>query len=124
MDTLLIADDDQQILDLYQMKFTKAGFGVVMVSEADKVLEQAKAVKPAAILLDHRLGEGDGMEIFKQIRATEQTKNIPVLLLSNQDATAEELETIKTLGNAEYIIKEKIDLNDLVSKIKKLPLAR
>src|SRR5438105_2505171 len=98
MKTLVLADDDQMILDLYNMKFTKAGFKVVLVSDAASALSETKTQMPAAILLDRRLGADDGMQVLKSLRTDESTKNIPVLLLSNQDPTAEELSELAALG--------------------------
>jgi DNA-binding response OmpR family regulator len=120
MKTILLADDDQMILDLYNLKFTKAGFNVVLVSEGAEVLSKVKENSPSVILLDRRLGDADGMELLKTLRSTDFAKNTPIILLSNQDPTNEELLKLKSLGHAEYLVKEKIDLNELVEKTKTL----
>jgi DNA-binding response OmpR family regulator len=120
MKTLLVADDDFMILDLYKMKFSKVGYQVVLVSNPTEVVGRIKEVKPALVLLDRRFGEGDGLEILKQLRLLPEAKTLPVFLLSNQDPNAEELTTLKALGGCEYLVKEKIELNDLVAKVKQV----
>lgn len=120
MKTLLIVDDDPMITDLYNMKFTKLGYTVVICTEAAEVMPKIQEIHPALVLLDRRLGEADGIDILKNLRQQEFGKTLPVIVLSNLDPTPEEFALVKSLGHCEYLIKEKIDLNDLGKKIVEL----
>jgi len=120
MAEILLADDDQMLRDLYQLKFSKAGHNIVLAQDAREALARITETKPDVILLDRRLGEDDGLLLLGKIRQMESVKNVPALLLSNQDPTAEDLAEIKKLAPAEYVIKEKIELNDLVRKVSEL----
>ena len=81
------------------------------------MLAYLAAQKPDIILLDRRLGDQDGMALLGELRKTENGKTVPVIMLTNMDPTLEDLATVKQLAPAEYIVKEKIELNDLVKKV-------
>src|SRR5947209_2574642 len=98
MITLLLADDDQMITDMYKMKFTKLGFNVVIVSDPAEIMAKIEQSQPALVLLDRRMGEADGLDSLKALRQTEFGKSLPVIVLSNQDPTAEEFALVKGLG--------------------------
>lgn len=120
MKTILLVDDDQMIIDLYHMKFTKLGYNVLTSSEPATVPQLIQDNHPALLLLDRRMGEVDGLDVFKSLRAQDFGKLLPVIILSNQDPTPEEFAMVKSLGHCDYLIKEKIDLNELGKKIGEL----
>jgi DNA-binding response OmpR family regulator len=117
MANILLADDDQTLQDLYQLKFSKAGHHVIPALDATEAITQLNVGKPDIILLDRRLGNGDGLVVLQQMRDLPNGKAVPVIILSNMEPESSDLETLKTLAPAEYKIKEKTDLNDLVSHI-------
>lgn len=117
MANILLADDDQMLLDLYKLKFTKAGHKLFTAQDAGEVLEQLKILKPDVLLLDRRLGDSDGLELLGQIRQTENGKTVPAIILTNMDPSLEDYAKVKQHSPAEYLIKEKTDLNDLVKKV-------
>ena len=101
-------------------EFKKLGYEVFSATNSAEALSLAETQTPDMILLDRRLGEESGLELFKNLRAIAQTKTTPVFLLSNQDATAEDLAILKSFEPAEYLIKEHIDLNELSQKVQGL----
>ena len=119
MKTILVVDDDQMLLEMYQMKFSRLGYNLQIVSEPQNLLQEIEKSKPAIILLDRRLGNVDGLQLLKNIRRS-PAKDTPAFLLTNMEPTAEEMATVKALGNTEYLIKEHNDLNTLSEKIKNL----
>lgn len=120
MANILLADDDEMLLDLYQMKFGKSGHKVAAVREYKEVLPQIESAKPDVVLLDRRLGAQDGLALLAEIRKSANGKNIPVIVLTNMDPTLEDIAAVRQLGPAEYLIKEKVELNDLVKKVSEL----
>lgn len=117
---ILFADDDPMMRDLYSMKFKKLGYEIFLANDAKEALGLFKANQPDVLLLDRRLGEDDGLILLKQIRSEPGVKIIPAIIFSNQDATAEDLATIKQYPLTQYLVKEKIDLNDLAKIISEL----
>lgn len=117
MAKILLADDDQLLRDLYQMKFEKSHHDITLVADAQELLEHLKSEKPDVILVDRRLGDTDGITLLSQIRAQDNGATARIIVLTNMEPTHEDMETINKYQPAEYLIKEKIDLNDLVKKV-------
>lgn len=118
---LLIEDDPDQIL-MYQNKFELVGFDFIAAENAESGLSLAKNEKPNIILLDLLLKElttATGLEILKKLKEDQETKNIPVIVLTNFDTRQAEEESVK-LGADDFIIKSKIGLSPLVERVKKV----
>lgn len=113
MATILIADDDPILMDLYRLKFTKKGHEVREAPSREKLLSELKDKAPDLILLDRRLNDADGLELLSEIRTQDNGKAVPVFLLTNMEPTPEDLATVKKLEPAKYLIKERVDLDDL-----------
>src|SRR6185436_9043050 len=78
---ILIADDDEDILDSLSMLLWKEGFTVETTEHADTLL-QADFVPPDLVLLDIRIGESDGRDICRQFKSNVRTKHTPVIIFS------------------------------------------
>lgn len=100
---LLIEDDPDQIL-MYKTKFELEGFKVITAEDEKEGLTKAREEKPDLILLDVLLYEHDGIEVLKKLKSDPQTKEIPVLILSNLKKR-ELQEEAKKLGALEWILK-------------------
>lgn len=118
--TILLADDDPLIISLYQTKFKKLGYDLIIATDGDEALQKAKEAKADIILLDRMLPNIDGLEVLENLRQMPETKNLPVLILTNRDPGSDELEKAKKLGALDYLIKERIDLGVLASRIKEI----
>ncbi len=117
MAKILLADDDEMMVDLYKMKLGKAGFDLAVAALPEEVWPILEREDVSLVLMDRRLGSGDGLQVAEQIRAMEKYANTPIIFLSNQDPTGEDMEKIDRLGHAEYLVKEHIDLAELVKSI-------
>ena len=118
---LLIEDDPDQIV-MYQTKFELEGLELLAAEKAQEGINLAKKEKPGLILLDLLLKEltaPTGLEILKKLKADPETKNIPVLVLTNY-GTREAKEESLRLGAADFIIKAQITPAKLVEKVKKI----
>lgn len=113
MANILIADDDPILMDLYRLKFTKKGHEVREAPNREEFFRQLAEKSPDIILLDRRLNEADGLEVFQEIRKTEHGKTVPVFLLTNMEPSADDMVMIEKLPPAKYLIKERVDLNEL-----------
>ena len=83
MAKILIVEDDSVLSHLYQNAFSFQGFEVEMASDGKEGLEAASSLKPDLILTDIMMPNMDGIEMLKKIKAKPQTKNIPVIVMSN-----------------------------------------
>jgi len=114
---ILIVEDDQDLLSLMNKKLTDEGFSVAAVETGREALDFLEKDKPNLILLDVLLPDIDGLTVLNEIATKEETKNIPVIILSNL-ADQGSVEQVAAIGDYEYLIKAKTDLNDVVKKIR------
>ncbi len=115
---VLLTEDDQSLLKIYSNKLRLSGFDVSMATTGDESLRKAAAEQPDIILLDLILPNKDGFLVLEELKAKDDTKHIPVIILSNLGQEAD-IARGKKLGAADYLIKSDVSLADLVSKVKK-----
>jgi len=101
---VLIIEDDIPILDLYDKKLTSKGYSVSRAEDGASGLEAAKKENPDIILLDIMLPVINGFEVLKKLKQENETKKIPVVILSNYGEMPNITEGLLG-GAAEYLIK-------------------
>jgi DNA-binding NtrC family response regulator len=73
--SILIADDEQDFLDLFKNLFEKNGYDVRTVKKGSEIISQIKQKKPDIVLLDVILDEGiSGFDILKEIKSNNELK--------------------------------------------------
>ncbi|MFC1934459.1 response regulator, partial [Chloroflexota bacterium] len=97
--TILLVDDDQQILDFLKPKLKGAGYNVLTASNGIEALEQAKAQEPDLLVLDLMMPVKDGLETLKEIR---DFSAVPVIVLSARGADADKIKGLE-LGADDYL---------------------
>jgi len=116
---ILIVDDDENIGVVFETAFQKAGFQTVVALNGKSAIDKAKAEKPNLILLDQVLPDISGNEVLRTLKADTETRQIPILILSN--FTQEELVKEAIANEAmDYIFKYQIEPQDLVSKVRQI----
>ena len=80
--TVLIADDEPEILDLMRMMLEWEDHTVVQTTDGEQCLEQARAIKPDLILSDVRMPNMTGLEVLEHLQADPDLASIPVIMLS------------------------------------------
>jgi two-component system, OmpR family, phosphate regulon response regulator PhoB len=101
---VLLVEDDQSVLEMYQLKLELDGYRVSTATDGEEGLRKAEELRPDIIFLDIRLPKMDGFEVLRRLRGQENTREIPVIILSNygeDDLVARGLR----LGAHEYLIK-------------------
>jgi two-component system cell cycle response regulator DivK len=87
---ILIADDSADNRDLYARAMADAGFRFALSEDGQECLQRARELNPDLIVMDLSLPNLDGLEATRQLKADEQTRHIPVIVL-----TAYGWETVK-----------------------------
>ena len=102
--TVLIVEDEEDILALLHYNLIKAGYNVECASHGEEALSAIAAYKPDLILLDLMLPGIDGMEICRRLRSDETTSEIPIIMLT---ARGEEEDVVRglELGADDYVTK-------------------
>lgn len=116
---ILIVEDDRYISKMYQLKLSLDGFDVQVADNGRIGIEKVKEFRPDIILTDILMPEVDGFEVIKQVKADEELKEIPILIMSNlgqEDNIQKGLE----LGALGYIVKSQYTPSKVVEKIKEI----
>ena len=114
---ILVVEDDEDLLSLITKKLTVEGFKVMAAATGQQALDYLAKQKPALVLLDILLPYIDGLSILNEIATQPKTKDLPVIILSNL-ADQGSIEQASAIGQYEYLVKTKTDLNEVVKKIK------
>lgn len=101
---VLIVEDDQALLGLYEKKFTNSGYFVIRAEDGQEGLDKAQSENPDVILLDIMLPVMNGFEVLKNLRNKNILDKIPVVILSNYGETKNVTEGLVS-GAVEYLIK-------------------
>ena len=103
--TILIVEDERDVVDLLTLSLRKAG-GFIVATAADGVsgLQKARTEKPDFLILDLMLPKMPGLEICKILKSDPATRQIPIMMLT---AKAEEIDRIVGLefGADDYVTK-------------------
>ena len=77
--SLIIVDDDNPFRERLARAMEKKGFEVFQAESVQKGVEAVKAKKPGFAVVDLRLGDGNGLEVVKQIQETNSDSRIIML---------------------------------------------
>ena len=115
MRKIYCVEDDSSIRELLEYTLRSSGFEVSGFENAADFMAAIAASKPALVLLDIMLPDRDGMQVLHELRAKNETKTLPVILLT---AKGGRLDKIKGLdGGADDYITKPFDVLELVSRI-------
>ena len=102
--TVLIVDDESDVVDLVRYKLHGAGFEVLTASDGVEALRQAHEHRPDLIVLDLMLPHINGEDVCRQLKAAPDTAAIPVLMLTAKGQPAERIAGLE-IGADDYITK-------------------
>ena len=102
--TVLIVEDEEDILALLHFNLIKAGYEVICSSCGEDGLQQVEARRPDLILLDLMLPGIDGLEICRRLKMDEKNHDLPIIMLT---ARGEERDVVQGLemGADDYVTK-------------------
>jgi DNA-binding response OmpR family regulator len=103
-DTILVVDDEPDVVDLVRYHLHRAGFDVLIALSGPSALAAARDSRPDAILLDIMLPQMSGLEVFKVLRTADETGDIPILMLTAKAELSERIAGLE-LGVDDYITK-------------------
>jgi len=115
--TILIADDEAEVVQLVEMILEWEGYAVVAAADGLETLQQAEEKRPDLILLDVRMPKMSGLTVLEHL-ATSEASSIPVIMLSVV-TTHPEVRSALQRGAVAYLSKpfELKELTRLVGKI-------
>ncbi len=99
--TVLIVDDEPQIVDFLQMGFEYEGFRVFVATSGSEAIQEALTHSPDIIILDIMLPGFDGLEVTRKIR---RTHDVAIIMLTAKDAIDDRVAGLDR-GADDYVTK-------------------
>ncbi len=117
MKKILFIEDESALQKTFGEVLSQAGYEVISAIDGEIGLALAKEKKPDLILLDLILPKLHGLEVLKGLKGSEETKDIPVIILTNLEGMAE-IEKAIELGAKGYLVKAQYGLGEIVEKVR------
>ena len=118
MQTILVVDDEEDILDLLTFNFQRAEYQVLKAADGNTGLSLALKHVPDLVVLDLMLPGRDGFEVFRALKEDARTRNVPVLMLPAKAEVTDRITGLK-LGADDYVTKP-FSPRELVLRVKAL----
>jgi two-component system response regulator VicR len=103
--SILYIEDDPEMIELVSMILTRQGYQVSGANGGRKGLELAQGDRPDLILLDLMMPDMDGWDVYQQLKSSELTHNIPVIVITAKSQTIDQVLWIQIAKVDAYIIK-------------------
>lgn len=113
--TLLLADDEPDIIDILKYNLEKEGYNILAASNGREALVQAKT-KPDLILLDVMMPEMNGHDVMRALKSDPDMASIPVIFLTARISELDEVIGLE-LGANDYVTKP-ISIPKLIARIR------
>jgi CheY-like chemotaxis protein len=118
MKTILFIEDESALQKTFGEIIKNEGYEIISALNGEDGLKLAKVKKPDLILLDLVLPKIHGFDVLKQLKSDPETKEIPVIVLTNLEEIGNVEKAIE-LGATTYLVKAQYSLPEVIEKIKK-----
>lgn len=119
MKIILFVEDESALQKTIGEVLKQEGYELISALNGTIGLRMAKEKKPDLILLDLVLPKMNGFDVLKKLKENIDTKNIPVIVLTNLEAMNDIDRAIK-LGATTYLVKAQYTLEEIIEKVKKV----
>ena len=116
--TILIVDDEPEMLEMLRIRFEAAGFEVKAVATGEDALDKITSQHFDLVLLDVLLPRLDGFGVCQRIKANPRAANTLVVFLSAFNVSDIQTKAAKAGGDAVFL--KPFEFKDLLSKVKEL----
>lgn len=114
-----MVEDDLTLSEMYSDRLKPEGFSVITAKDGEEAINLIDTAKPSLIILDIMLPKMNGIDVMEKIKASDETKSIPVIIVT---ALIQEITKIRELMGPRdsYLIKSEIMPGEIVDHIKKV----
>ncbi len=116
--SVLVADDDPEILTLLSLRLKQRGYEVFEAIDGEKALEEARARQPDVVILDVMMPQKNGWEVARELKHDEKTRGIGIVVLT---AIGEKMNEITSpLYGADEFIDKPFEFDKLEKAIERV----
>lgn len=115
---ILVIEDEESVLRAIEIALKAKGYNVLKASNGHDGLRLALSNIPILVILDIRLPDMDGWQVISNLKASDQTKNIPVLIVSQLNQIGD-ITTGFEMGANAYVTKP-LDLAKFYKKVSEI----
>jgi Amt family ammonium transporter len=113
---VLAVDDDPGLVGLYRRYLEPHGYRVIGVNRSSEALARVAELRPLVVLLDVLMPNKDGWQVLTELKRSDQTRDIPVIMCT----LVTEPDRAQELGAADYLTKPILEA-DLLRAVRRLP---
>ncbi|HVI24238.1 MAG TPA: response regulator transcription factor [Myxococcales bacterium] len=113
---VLVVEDEKDLADLVQFNLQKAGYETLSARSGDEALAISRTRTPDLVLLDLMLPGIPGTEVCRQLKSSQRTRNVPVIMVT---ARAEEVDRVVgfELGADDFVSKP-FSMRELILRVR------
>jgi two-component system phosphate regulon response regulator PhoB len=113
---VLVVEDESALAELLKYNLEKEGYRVSVAGDGEEALVVAEESPPDLVLLDWMLPKAPGVEVCRRLRARQETRNTPIVMLT---ARSEETDRVRGLdiGADDYITKP-FSMGELLARLR------
>jgi two-component system alkaline phosphatase synthesis response regulator PhoP len=115
-ETILVVDDEANIIELARMYLEQEGFRVQSAGDGTKALDMIARQPPALMVLDLMLPKVNGWEVCRLVRAGRTAPDLPIIMLTARDDDVDKIVGLE-LGADDYVTKP-FNPRELVARVK------
>ena len=115
---ILLVEDDDNLAQVYQTRFSAEGFDVRRVPDGEIALASAINYKPDLILLDLMMPKIDGFDVLDILRNTPETAGTKIIMLTARGQDADRKRAMD-LGADDNLVKSQVVMTDVVGHVKR-----
>ena len=116
--SVLIIDDEQDLVDLLEYKFSRYGCDVSTVTNSMNAMARAREIRPDVIILDVMMPEPSGLKLLAMMKQDHVLERIPVLMLTAASKTESRIDGL--IRGADDYVSKPFDFKELLVRTKAL----
>lgn len=113
---ILIVEDDLDVAEMLNAYFRVQGYECLVASWGEDALNLAESARPQLAILDIRLPDMDGYEVAQRLRASRNTRDLPIIFLTERRERADKLKGLE-IGADDYLTKP-FDVQELRLRVR------
>jgi CheY-like chemotaxis protein len=116
---ILVVEDDPFIQRLYTKLFKEEGFVLTLSPDGTGVVEKVKQEQPDIIMMDIMMPNRNGLEALGDLKANDETKNVPVIMLSASEDDSLLFQAMQAGANR-YLVKSRLEPTEVLAIVKEV----